>query len=100
MSVKISFDVNRMRMQANLIKEHATKYESHYSALMHQVDELSQSWKGSDNLAFSKQIKGFNEDFVKMKQVLLEYANYLQTCANAYQELVNDRVAKANQLSN
>lgn len=100
MGVKITFDVNRMRASANLIKDHANKYETHYKTLMNQVDELSTTWKGSDNLAFSKQIKAFNDDFIKMRQVLLEYANYLQSCANAYQELVNDRVAKANQLSN
>ena len=97
--MKIQVDVNRLRNQAAMIKNHATTYESDYKKLMTQVDLLAQSWKGKDNLAFSEQVKSFQDDFIKMKQVLNEYANYLETCAKAYQELQNDRAAKAKLLS-
>ncbi len=98
--MKIQVDVSRLKNVALMVKQCATDYEMDYRKFMSQVDQLSQSWKGKDNIAFTEQIKGFQDDFVKMKNVLDEYANYLQTCAKAYQELQNDRILRAKQLSN
>ena len=61
---------------------------------------MASTWTGKDNIAFTNQIKGFEDDFKKMKQLMDKYAEFLQKSGNTYQKTLDAITADAKKLTN
>ena len=78
---------------ANYIDELNDEYKRLFTQLNTDVDTLSTIWNGKDNIAFTNQIKGFNDDFNQTNLLLTQYSSFLKNSAQSYnqtqEELVN-----------
>lgn len=71
---------------AQTIDTKADFYETTYQNLLRKVDSFTTSdFKGDDADAFRNQVNGFNDDFVKMKALMNEYAAALRDFAKNYE---------------
>lgn len=72
---------------ANTIDKKADFYETTYRNLLGKVDSFTKSdFMGEDADAFRNQVNGFNDDFVKMKALMNEYAAALRDFAENYNQ--------------
>ena len=97
---KIVVEPEKLKLAAAQIKQQAEDYEQQYNLLFIVVDGLGSVWKGADNIAFVNQIHGFMDDFQKMKQLMIQYAEFLENSAKLYDTTQQDRIAKAQSLTN
>lgn len=100
MSMKINVDPSRLEASASHIEQMYTTYEQEYRRLFQNVQTMGNSWQGKDNQAFVQQIKGFEHDFVAMRNVMKEYAEFLKASARAYRNTQNERASQARRLIN
>jgi len=100
MGTLIKVDPAKLEAAAAEITNQAGDYQRAYEQLYAEVENLATHWQGKDNLAFTNQIDGFKDDFLKMKQLMIDYADYLKVTAKNYQDTQDDRVAQAQRLTN
>lgn len=86
---------------ADKVDDLASTYKSNYDHLMSQVDTFTSTvWIGEDAKAFNERVRGFEDDFMKMKELMNEYAQFLRDAGRAYDETRNDVISKINALQN
>ena len=85
---------------AGRIEGLASDYQTQYKLLYTETNGMASAWSGKDNLAFTEQIAGFEDDFEKMYALMKEYASFLRTSAKAYRETQNTVVSEARKLVN
>lgn len=73
-------------------------YERLYQSLYQEVDKLTGSWGGKDNVAFNDRIKSFENDFKQISIIMKQYAEFLRSSARAYQETQDELTSAANRL--
>ena len=72
---------------AKKIDDEADIYKTTYTKLLQKVEDFTTSdFKGDDADAFRNQVNRFNDDFVKMKDLMNEYAAALRDFAKNYEE--------------
>ncbi|MFI3283952.1 MAG: WXG100 family type VII secretion target [Erysipelotrichaceae bacterium] len=97
---KIFVDPEHVETIANRIETLNDEYRTNYNQLNNEVDILQTSWSGNDNIAFTNQIKGFNDDFYKMNAIISQYVHYLRNSAQAYRNVQMDLVSQISKLTN
>ena len=100
MSVSIQVDPMQLERAAMHIEQMYQLYEKEYRMLFQGVEQLASSWKGKDNQAFASQIRGFEKDFMMMRDIMKEYADFLRRASRAYQQVQNERMMQARRLVN
>ena len=100
MSIKISVEPQALDNSAAKIEEQCVAYERTYRNLYQCVDEMRAGWQGKDNLAYTAQIRGFEQDFVQMVRLMRNYVQFLRSSSQAYRSTQEDRAAKARTLTN
>ena len=78
----------------------AGDYKTQYDALYSETDAMRSTWQGKDNVAFVDQIAGFKDDFEKMYNLMLNYADFLRKSAKAYRETQDTVTSEARKLVN
>ena len=89
-----------LEQTAALMEQLNTEYHQTVSALYEGVDLLAQSWNGKDNLAFTSQIKGFDQDLRQIYALCAQYIEFLRTTARAYRDTQNELIAQIQGLTN
>lgn len=84
MGNKIVVDPAKLEAAAGKIDEYSADYKKTYTQLFTEVQAMGANWQGSDNLSYTTQIKGFEEDFTKMYTLMTEYATFLRNSAASY----------------
>lgn len=88
-SIKVTTE--SLRNAASSVDNLAMEYDKEYNALLQDVETLtSTDYIGEDATAFRNQVEGFKEDFIKMKQLMNEYAEYLRQAASTYEDIVQN----------
>ena len=100
MAMSITVQPKELETTAGNIETMAADYESLYTRLFTEVDNMSAAWQGADNLAFTNQIKGFTDNFQDMKKLMDQYSEFLKSAAQMYRQTQDDRVAQAKNLTN
>lgn len=86
---------------ANTIDGKADLYEDTYNNLLRKVESFTTSdFKGEDADAFRNQVNGFNDDFIKMKDLMYEYAAALRDFAKNYEETQKNVINQAKGMPN
>ena len=78
--------------------ESNSSYKSGINDLFRTVEEMSASWKGSDNTAFTSKICSFESDFRQISALCSEYAEFLRTSARAYRQTQEELTSQAGSL--
>ena len=97
MGNKIVVDPAKLDAAATKIDEYAADYKKTYTQLFTEVTAMSENWSGADNVAYTNQIKGFEDDFTKMYTLMTQYSEFLKNSATNYrstQEAVGAAAAK------
>ncbi|THF73923.1 WXG100 family type VII secretion target [Cohnella fermenti] len=100
MARKIVVDPAKLESAAQQIDAQAADYEQQFKQLFMEVDGMGAAWKGVDNVAYTTQIKGFEDDFRKMKELMIQYSDFLKTSATTYRNTQSDLVSQAKKLVN
>lgn len=96
----INVDYNMLLQSASYIEELNNEYKRLYTQLNTDVDTLSSTWNGKDNIAFTNQIKGFNDDFNQMNLLLTQYVTFLKNSAESYRQTQEELVNHVQRLAN
>ena len=96
-SIKATYDV--MRSTANEVDNLASDYETQYQNLVNEVENLtSLHYQGIDADAFREKVEEFKLDFMKMKNLMNDYATFLRDTATQYENTQRNRLQQAQQL--
>ncbi|MCI9292260.1 MAG: WXG100 family type VII secretion target [Erysipelotrichaceae bacterium] len=90
----------QLESAAGKIDGHAGDYQSLYQEFYKVTDDMAANWDGKDNLAFIERISGFRDDFQKMYQLMLDYADYLRKAAKNYRDTQDSITSQAKNLQN
>ena len=97
----LKVDTQRLRDQATKVEDEATDYVNTYEKLYQDVETFTTTdYTGDEGEAFREQIEGFRDDFQKMKKLMDDYASYLRTAAQTYDDTKADSVTKIRSLQN
>lgn len=100
MARNIQVTPEQLDTAAGKIESLAADYKTQYDLLYSETTAMASTWSGKDNTAFINQIDGFKEDFAKMHQLMLNYADFLRKSAKAYRDTQNAVVSEARKLKN
>ena len=95
----IMVEPERLESVAVNISQANQDYDRTYQAIYDQVDRLSMSWKGKDNIAYTNQIMTFEDDLRQISIIMRQYADFLQNSARAYRETQDEITAQASRLA-
>ncbi len=97
----IKVDTQRLRDQATKVENEANEYVNTYENLYKMVEEFtSTDYVGDEGNAFREQIEGFRDDFQKMKKLMEDYASYLRTSAQSYDDTRDNSISQIKSLQN
>ncbi|MCM1299222.1 MAG: WXG100 family type VII secretion target [Firmicutes bacterium] len=100
MSQTIQVTPEQLETAATKIEGLASDYKSQYDLLYKETGAMSSTWSGKDNIAFTDQIAGFKDDFVKMHTLMMNYVDFLRKSAKSYRETQDSVVNAARKLTN
>lgn len=94
----IQVEPDQLDQTAIKIENANQEYQSIIRSMYGSVDKMSSSWSGKDNIAFTNQIKTFEDDLKQISIIMLEYANFLKNAARGYREMQEELRLKATRL--
>ena len=95
----IAVEPTRLEACAGQIEQLRQEVERTVARLYERVELMAaNSWIGRDNLAFTSQIQGYQDDF---KRVLMQqYSEFLKASARSYRQMQEELAAQARGLAN
>lgn len=84
MGKTIMVDPSKLTSTASTIETYAVEYKKTFEQLLNEVDAMATSWSGTDNVSFTSQIKGFQDSFLAMYNLMTEYVQFLRDSSTAY----------------
>ena len=63
------------------------------------VDNMSNAWKGKDNIAFTSRISRFEAEFRQLSMLCTQYSDFLKKSARAYRETQDELASRVSSLS-
>jgi WXG100 family type VII secretion target len=100
MARSISVDPTKLESASAKIDNQAADYERIYKQLFSEVGAMKAAWAGVDNVAYTTQIEGFQDDLQKMTQLMRQYSEFLKQSAKVYRDTQNEVVNAAKRLTN
>ena len=85
--MKINISMEDVYQSASYLKLKANDYYTTVQRINSTMHQLENIWKGKDNQAFIQQLDTFRPQLNRMREVVEQYGNYLQTCAQQYEAL-------------
>lgn len=77
----------RLEASAKLIDEKTAKYNSEWSKLYQELQNLrSAQWKGIASDTFNDRLEGYRNDFQELADTLMTYKEFLETAATNYKD--------------
>ncbi|MCI9047612.1 MAG: WXG100 family type VII secretion target [Hungatella sp.] len=87
--------------RARQIDEKAGEYAAEYRKFFSEMEDFtSRDWTGQGAKAFMDRLKGFEDDFNKMKQLMNDYAAFLRNAANTYDSKEDEIIQRVSSLQN
>lgn len=75
-----------LRKAATDVENMANEYQRQYKELFGLVETFTTTdYQGKDAKEFCDKVKDFDDDFLKMKQLMDEYASFLRKAASDYE---------------
>lgn len=100
MARKITVTPEQLTSASEKIDSLAADYQKVYMKLYTEIENMKSAWDGADNVAFTTQVQGFEDDFQLMYKLMLEYSEFLKTSAQMYTQTQDDIISQAAKLVN
>ncbi|MBQ6570356.1 MAG: WXG100 family type VII secretion target [Clostridia bacterium] len=100
MARKITVDPQQLTSASEKIDSLAADYQKVYMKLYTEIANMQAAWDGADNVAYTSQVKGFEDDFQLMYKLMLDYSTFLRTSAQRYTATQNDIISQSSKLAN
>ena len=97
--MKITVNIEEVAQGAAYLKQKSSQYQQMIEQIYACMHQMQAVWHGSDHQAFINQLDQFRPHLQKLTNVIDEYAQYLSQSARLYQQVQEDRVAKARTLA-
>ena len=82
----IKVEPSALEDAANKVEQSCDDYDQIVQKLYNDVDNMQTSWSGKDNMAFTDQIRTYQDSMIKISTVMRQYVLFLRTSARAYRE--------------
>ena len=82
--MRLQVETMELNRAANDIEELLADYIAQYRNLYATASSISEVWQGKDQEAFLMKINEFEDDFMKLTNLLNEYIAFLRTSSKAY----------------
>lgn len=96
--MEIEFTPKQVRNYAESIRGLSTKYKNNYEKIYSAMEALKAKWGGADFDAFNSKVNGFRDDFDSMKDLMNQYALFLEEAATRYEEAQRANLNKASEI--
>lgn len=93
--MQINVNIEQVYQEGNTLCQKAESYDQIIKNMTSRMHEMQGIWQGEDNQMFIEKFDELVPKLNQMTQVIEEAGNYLNACANQYEQLQNDRIAKA-----
>lgn len=80
----ISVTPEQLKTVAGKVGASNQTYEKQYKRILTEVENLSARWKGQGNQDFVERIRSFQDQFLKLKNVLDDYVIFLNKASEIY----------------
>jgi len=100
MARSITVDPAKLDSASAKIDQQSADYERIYKQLFSEVSAMKAAWAGVDNVAYTTQIEGFQDDLNKMTQLMRQYSEFLKLSAKTYRDTQQEVVNAAKRLTN
>ena len=87
-----------IKSAANSIKTSAEDYKSGVDAIYTVVDNLSNDWKGVDNVSFAEKVNSYKNDILALGSAVANYAKFLDVSVKTLEETQNEISSAATKL--
>lgn len=81
----LELDYGTLRNAKSEIESYADAYERAYTELYSLTETLMKTYSTDDSKAFNTKLEGYRDQFVQMKQLLVDYATELETIASSFE---------------
>ncbi len=97
----LKVDTTNLASKAGEVNSKADDYYNKYTELLSDVATLtSTDYTGDEANAFKDQIEGFRDDFLKMKELMNDYAKFMTEASQSYEDTQSNAIAKIKSLQN
>lgn len=100
MARKITVTPEQLTSASEKIDTLAADYQKVYMKLYTEIESMNAAWDGADNVAYTSQVKGFEDDFQLMYKLMLDYSAFLKNSAQMYSQTQDDIISQASKLTN
>ena len=83
---------------ANKVEQSCDDYDFILTKLYNDVDRMQTSWTGKDNVAFTDQLRNYQDSMIKISAVMRQYVMFLRNSARAYKETQDELFNQAGRL--
>ena len=95
----IAVEPARLEVCARQVEQQRLQMNRLVAALYERVDQMAMhSWIGKDNLAFTTQIRGYQDDFRQVGMLMRQYSEFLRHAAQSYRRMQEELAAQAARL--
>ena len=98
MARRITVTPEQLNVAAAKIESLAMSYQKTYVRLYTEIANMRSAWDGADNIAYTAQVNGFEDDFQKMYQLMRDYASFVRKSASSYQRTQDSIINSAHGL--
>ena len=96
----ITVDPVQLEVCATQVEQLKSNVEHNIAVLYQRVETMSVTgWIGSDNLAFTRQIEGYHDDFYRVLTLMQQYVEFLRMSARSYRQMQQELAAQAGRLN-
>lgn len=97
----IAVEPTRLEACAGQIEQLRQEVERTVTRLYERVELMAaNTWIGQDNLAFTTQIQGYQDDFRRVELLMQQYSEFLKASARSYRQMQEELAAQASRLAN
>ena len=79
-------DYKELRKYAGYIEAHNETFSKQYAALFKTVEDLKDSWQGTDNQSYIDNVVKYKDDFATIKKAVDEYVAFMRQSADIYEK--------------
>ena len=97
--MKIMVNYEEVAQGASYLQQKSNDYQQMIEQIYARMHQMESIWQGSDHQAFISQLEQFRPQLQKLTGIIQEYSKYLYKSAAFYQQVQQDRVAKARTLA-
>jgi len=100
MAKRIDIKPELLRQTVTQMNGYAEEYAAAFGVLYTHVDRMRSEWQGVDNQEYTAQITAFRPHLENLKKLMDDYAEFLRTSANLFDETQREIKTKAGTLVN